>query len=82
VASLLIPFPYAVDDHQTKNGEFLEKSGAAIIVPEADLSPELIADYLLKIGRIQLMNMAVKAKSDSLEGATALAGQHIEELIS
>lgn len=82
VASVLIPYPYAVDDHQTKNGDFLKKSGAAIVVPEDELSPELIADYLLKIGRTQLMRMATKAKSGSLESATALTGQHIEELIS
>lgn len=81
VASMLIPYPYAVDDHQTKNGEFLEKLGAAIMVSETEMSPELIADYLLRTSRDQLMMMAINAKSGRLEGATALAGRHIEELI-
>jgi UDP-N-acetylglucosamine:LPS N-acetylglucosamine transferase len=35
--SVLIPFPYAVDDHQTKNGKQLEAAGAAVIVQEDDL---------------------------------------------
>jgi UDP-N-acetylglucosamine--N-acetylmuramyl-(pentapeptide) pyrophosphoryl-undecaprenol N-acetylglucosamine transferase len=81
VASMLVPYPHAVDDHQTKNGEFLEKLGAAIIVPEADMTPELIADYLLKTSRDQLKLMAINAKSGGSEEATALAGRHIEELI-
>ncbi len=81
VASMLIPYPYAVDDHQTKNGEFLEKLGAAIMVSETEMSPELIADYLLRTSRDQLMMMAINAKSGRLEGATQLAGRHIEELI-
>tara|TARA_E500000331_G_scaffold99218_1_gene95991 strand:- start:49303 stop:50343 length:1041 start_codon:yes stop_codon:yes gene_type:complete len=81
VASMLIPYPYAVDDHQTRNGEFLEKLGAAIIVPETEMSPELIVKYLLKMSRPRLMTMGVRAKSGSLGGATGLAGQHIEELV-
>jgi UDP-N-acetylglucosamine--N-acetylmuramyl-(pentapeptide) pyrophosphoryl-undecaprenol N-acetylglucosamine transferase len=81
VASMLVPYPHAVDDHQTKNGEFLEKLDAAIIVPEADMTPELIADYLLKTSRDQLKLMAINAKSGGSEEATALAGRHIEELI-
>ena len=81
VASMLVPYPYAVDDHQTKNGEFLEKIGAAIIVPQTDMTPELIADYLLKTSRDQLKLMAINAKSGGSEAATGLAGRHIEELI-
>jgi UDP-N-acetylglucosamine--N-acetylmuramyl-(pentapeptide) pyrophosphoryl-undecaprenol N-acetylglucosamine transferase len=81
VASMLVPYPYAVDDHQTKNGEFLEKLGAAIIVPETDMTPELIADYLLKTSRDQLKLMAINAKSGGSEAATGLASRHIEELI-
>jgi UDP-N-acetylglucosamine--N-acetylmuramyl-(pentapeptide) pyrophosphoryl-undecaprenol N-acetylglucosamine transferase len=81
VASMLVPYPHAVDDHQTKNGEFLEKLGAAIVVPEAGITPELIADYLLKTSRDQLKLMAINAKSGGSEAATALAGRHIEELI-
>jgi hypothetical protein len=50
-------------------------------VPEADMTPELIADYLLKTSRDQLKLMAINAKSGGASAATALAGRHIEELI-
>ena len=40
VASILIPFPFAVDDHQTRNAQFLSKHGAAILLPQSELSPE------------------------------------------
>ena len=36
VASILIPFPFAVDDHQTRNAEFLSKHGAAVLLPQRE----------------------------------------------
>src|SRR5881396_3334226 len=38
VASVLIPYPYAVDDHQTANARFLADAGAAVLVPQSELS--------------------------------------------
>jgi UDP-N-acetylglucosamine:LPS N-acetylglucosamine transferase len=40
VASLLVPFPHAVDDHQTSNARFLSSAGAAILLPQDQLTPE------------------------------------------
>src|SRR5437016_7580971 len=40
VASVLVPYPHAVDDHQTANARFLADAGAAILVPESELSAE------------------------------------------
>ena len=42
-AAILIPFPFAVDDHQTKNAEILARAGAAELIRERDLSGELLA---------------------------------------
>ena len=42
--SVLIPFPAAVDDHQTKNGQQLQNVGAAVIVQEKDLDI-FVANY-------------------------------------
>ena len=39
VAAVLVPFPHAVDDHQTRNAEFLVEAGAAMLMPEAGMMP-------------------------------------------
>lgn len=44
--SILVPFPYAVDDHQTRNAEHLSKSGAAVLMPQASLNTETLASVL------------------------------------
>ena len=41
--TILIPFPYAADDHQTRNAEIFSSAGAAFILKESDLTPELFA---------------------------------------
>ena len=63
VASLLVPFPFAVDDHQTHNARFLADAGAAILLPQAQLTPALLADLLQNqlADRETLLQMAVKA---------------------
>ena len=40
--SILIPFPYAADDHQTRNAEIFARAGAAFVLKESELSPELL----------------------------------------
>jgi UDP-N-acetylglucosamine--N-acetylmuramyl-(pentapeptide) pyrophosphoryl-undecaprenol N-acetylglucosamine transferase len=46
VGAVLVPFPYAVDDHQTKNAAWLVDAGAAILLPQSELSPERLAAIL------------------------------------
>lgn len=46
LGAILVPFPHAVDDHQTKNAQFLVESGAAQILPEAELSAASLAEIL------------------------------------
>jgi len=46
VGSMLVPFPHAVDDHQTKNGQFLVESGAAILIQQKDLNEERLVSVL------------------------------------
>lgn len=72
VASILIPFPYAVDDHQTENAKYLSVEGAAILIQEAQLNIEKLKEHLLKLCHVpeQLMQMAVKARSLSRPTAT------------
>ncbi len=63
-ASLLVPFPAAVDDHQTRNGEYLVKGGAALLVQERDLTPEKLAALLSELAtdRPRLLAMARAAR--------------------
>ena len=44
VGAILVPFPAATDDHQTRNAAYLVREGAAIMMPERELSAEALAD--------------------------------------
>src|SRR5262245_23489201 len=46
VPAVLVPFPHAVDDHQTKNARFLSEAGAAVLLPQNELAPERLAALL------------------------------------
>ena len=61
VASFLVPFPYAVDDHQTANAQFLASPSAAWICQQRDLTPEGLAKWFQALSREQLQEMATKA---------------------
>jgi UDP-N-acetylglucosamine--N-acetylmuramyl-(pentapeptide) pyrophosphoryl-undecaprenol N-acetylglucosamine transferase len=50
-AAILIPFPFAVDDHQTKNAEILADAGAAELIRERDLSGERLAAAIERLSR-------------------------------
>ncbi len=43
LGAILVPYPAAVDDHQTRNGEYLANAGAAVLIPQAALTPERLA---------------------------------------
>ena len=47
--SVLVPFPYAIHDHQTRNAEVLTRSGAAVLVPEGRMAVQLMSDILLRL---------------------------------
>jgi UDP-N-acetylglucosamine--N-acetylmuramyl-(pentapeptide) pyrophosphoryl-undecaprenol N-acetylglucosamine transferase len=68
VASILVPFPHAVDDHQTSNARFLVNVGGAFLLPQVELTPEAIA-LIRNYSRGQLLEMAEKARSLARPGA-------------
>jgi UDP-N-acetylglucosamine--N-acetylmuramyl-(pentapeptide) pyrophosphoryl-undecaprenol N-acetylglucosamine transferase len=77
VASVLVPFPYAVDDHQTRNAQFLVEAGAAILLPESDLDSESLSNALAPLfaDREQLVAMSEKARSVAVpDAAERVAG--------
>jgi len=64
VPALLIPFPFAVDDHQTANARYLEAVGAAWIIQQRDLKKENLIELIDgSVSRQALADMAVKARS-------------------
>jgi UDP-N-acetylglucosamine--N-acetylmuramyl-(pentapeptide) pyrophosphoryl-undecaprenol N-acetylglucosamine transferase len=71
VASVLVPFPHAVDDHQTHNARFLADAGAAVLVQQRELSPTRLADLLVGFTREKLVEMAVRARALAKPDAAA-----------
>jgi len=63
IASILIPYPHAVDDHQTANARYLADAGAAELIPQSDLTPERLAALFLELNRAKLVDMAERARS-------------------
>ena len=69
VATILVPFPHAVDDHQTGNARFLVNVGGAFLLPQPELTPDAIA-LIRNYSRGQLLEMAEKARSLAKPDAT------------
>ena len=70
VASCLIPFPHAIDDHQTANARFLSEANAAVLLPQQNLNPQDLALMIQNLNRSDLKEMAVRAHALSKPHAT------------
>jgi len=62
VASVLVPFPYAIDDHQTRNAQHLAESDAALLLPQRQLDPERLAGLLRGLDQARLLQLAGNAR--------------------
>jgi len=83
LGSLLIPFPYAVDDHQYHNARFLEQQDAAEIMLEAEVSAEKLALKLkfFQQNRERLVEMAVNARAQfQVDAAEHVAAGILSEI--
>jgi len=65
--AIFIPFPGATDDHQLRNAEALAEAGAAVLLPEKELTPSRLADLVAELlsDRDRLAQMSVKARAMS-----------------
>ena len=72
--AILIPFPHAVDDHQTANAGFLARREAALIAQQSELTAEKLGDWLseLSVDRARLVRMAIRAREVARPEATQL----------
>jgi UDP-N-acetylglucosamine--N-acetylmuramyl-(pentapeptide) pyrophosphoryl-undecaprenol N-acetylglucosamine transferase len=75
MASVLVPFPHAVDDHQTANARFLADRGAAILIQQRDLSPQRLAGLIGSLDRPKLLQMAQKARAAGKPDAARVVAQ-------
>src|SRR5690606_32627661 len=64
IGAILVPFPAAVDDHQTHNARYLVSEGAAVLIPDRELTAERLASELQRLcaGRGKLLAMAERAR--------------------
>jgi UDP-N-acetylglucosamine--N-acetylmuramyl-(pentapeptide) pyrophosphoryl-undecaprenol N-acetylglucosamine transferase len=79
--AILVPYPYATDDHQTANARFLADRGAAVLLPQGELTPLRLADVLRELAgnRQMLLSMARAAREcDMPDAVEAVARTCIE----
>jgi UDP-N-acetylglucosamine--N-acetylmuramyl-(pentapeptide) pyrophosphoryl-undecaprenol N-acetylglucosamine transferase len=80
MASILVPFPHAVDDHQTANARFLADQGAAILVPQSEMTAEKLAALIRSLDRVKLLDMAKKARALGKPDAARLVAHRCMEI--
>lgn len=78
--SVLVPFPFAADDHQTRNAEAMQRAGAARLVRDAEMTGERLAAIVAELaGSDALENMGESARRMGKPGAASRAADLLEE---
>lgn len=82
IGSILIPYPFAVDDHQTHNGRFLESGGGAILIPQTVLKPKKLANLLFELSqnKERVIAMAKNAYKLAKRDAAKVVSTYCEEV--
>ncbi len=82
LGAILVPYPHAVDDHQTANADFLVRAGAAKLLPQAQMSADSLFEILselMKKGRRGLLKIALAARGAAMPEATRLVTERCLE---
>ena len=79
VASILVPYPFAVDDHQTANARYLTENDAAVVVQQKDLTVDVLGKLLHEMTASRLKAMAKAAHELALPNATAMVADKCME---
>jgi UDP-N-acetylglucosamine--N-acetylmuramyl-(pentapeptide) pyrophosphoryl-undecaprenol N-acetylglucosamine transferase len=77
--SLLVPFPFAADDHQARNAEAMERGGAARLIRDAELNGERLVSLVIELGE-RLEEMGAAARKFARPGAAARAADILEQV--
>jgi UDP-N-acetylglucosamine--N-acetylmuramyl-(pentapeptide) pyrophosphoryl-undecaprenol N-acetylglucosamine transferase len=80
MASVLVPFPHATDDHQTANARFLSERGAAILLSQKDLGTDKLAQLIGSLHRARLLEMAERARALGKPDAAAVVARRCMQL--
>jgi UDP-N-acetylglucosamine--N-acetylmuramyl-(pentapeptide) pyrophosphoryl-undecaprenol N-acetylglucosamine transferase len=80
--SILVPFPFAADDHQTRNAEAMSRAGAARLIRDADMTGEKLAAIVTELARTNgtLQAMSNSARQFARPGAARRAAEILEEV--
>lgn len=70
VAACFVPFPHAIDDHQTANARFLSDAQAAILIPQTKLNSQSLAELIQDLSRPDLSEIAQRAQALAKHHAT------------
>ena len=83
VPAIFVPYPHAVDDHQTANARYLSERGAAWLLPQTELTPAVLAARLNELAsrRDVLKNMAVAAQAAAINDAAEQVAAACERVI-
>lgn len=79
-ASILVPFPFAVDDHQTTNAAYLEQAGAAKLIQQRDLDVAQFAQTLQQLDRDRCLQMAQQARALARPQATRTVAEICQQM--
>jgi UDP-N-acetylglucosamine--N-acetylmuramyl-(pentapeptide) pyrophosphoryl-undecaprenol N-acetylglucosamine transferase len=79
-AALFVPFPFAVDDHQTANARFLADRDAGWLMQQKDLAEENLAEWLGGLTRESLLERATRARALARPGATSAVAAVVKDL--
>jgi UDP-N-acetylglucosamine--N-acetylmuramyl-(pentapeptide) pyrophosphoryl-undecaprenol N-acetylglucosamine transferase len=84
VAAILVPYAHAVDDHQTRNAEYLADADAAVLIPQASLTARVLADALAALlsDREKLVSMACAARRQALPDAAKVVADTCDKWVN
>ena len=75
IASILVPYAHAVDDHQTANANYLVNEDAAFLIPQRDLDAQKLAQLLMTMNQEKLLTMAIKARQLAKNNAAEMVAE-------
>lgn len=81
IAAIFVPYPYAVDDHQTVNARYLSDAEGAILLPQTEFTPQKLADILTTMTLDKCEAYANKARSLALLESTQQICHHVKQVI-
>jgi UDP-N-acetylglucosamine--N-acetylmuramyl-(pentapeptide) pyrophosphoryl-undecaprenol N-acetylglucosamine transferase len=82
VASVLVPLIVSTTSHQRDNAEWMQRHGAAIHLPQGELSAPRLAELMGQMTRVALLAMAIKARNLAMPNAVQRVADEIERLVA